>query len=206
MGRREDNKRRKREAMLASGLALFRDQGFERTSIEAIASGADVARGTFYLYFPDKEALFEALMARWHAPVAVLLAAVGQDLARATSRPDALAAYTRMAVGLAAVGLAHPEEILVAFRESRQPSTAGVALRRREQELIDVVVQFTAAAAEAQLIDTDHPRLAALVVYGAVERLFYEILIGTDLGDPPEVARQVLALFADALGLAGRGG
>ena len=40
----------------------FLDKGFAATRIEDIAAKAGVSKGTVYLYFPTKEALFEAVM------------------------------------------------------------------------------------------------------------------------------------------------
>lgn len=201
MGRREDNKRRKREALEQQGLALLRAEGYDRTSIEQVAAAAGVARGTFYLYFPDKLALFDALMDRWFTPVMGVVRDVGEALATARTPAEALEAYRGMAVGLAVVGLAHPEEVLVAFRESRQPGEAGRSLRRRELAILEAVVAFTEGAVARGLIHTTQPRLVSLVVFGAVERLFYEALVGTDLGDPTATADEVLRLFGSALGL-----
>ena len=42
--------------------------------------------------------------------------------------------------------------------------------------------------------------LAVLVVFGAVERLFYEVLVGTDLGDPDIIASTVVGLFGATMG------
>jgi TetR/AcrR family transcriptional regulator, cholesterol catabolism regulator len=44
-----------------AALELFRQQGFERTTVEAIAERADVAKGTFFNYFRHKEALLTAI-------------------------------------------------------------------------------------------------------------------------------------------------
>jgi AcrR family transcriptional regulator len=44
---------------------LFLKRGVESTTIEQIASGAQVAKGTFYLYFSSKEDVLRALHARF---------------------------------------------------------------------------------------------------------------------------------------------
>jgi AcrR family transcriptional regulator len=201
IGRREDNKRRKREALLAQGAARFAADGYSAASIEQIASAAGVARGTFYLYFDDKLALFEALVDTFFEPLADVLRTTGQRIAAAGDRGAVAEAYQQMAHDLAVVGLAHADLIPLAFQASRQPHEAGQRLRAREQALIEVVVGFTADAAERGLLDVKHPRVATLVVYGAVERLFYEFLSGSDLGgDPGAVAQEVVGLFGVAMG------
>jgi AcrR family transcriptional regulator len=44
-------------AIRAAALALFEARGFDAVSVSDIAAAANVARGTFFNYFPDKEAV-----------------------------------------------------------------------------------------------------------------------------------------------------
>ncbi|MGW7411136.1 TetR/AcrR family transcriptional regulator [Streptomyces sp. NPDC054863] len=60
MGRRERSKQRVRENIYASALALFAEQGYDSTTVDQISERADVARGTFFNYFPRKEDLVTA--------------------------------------------------------------------------------------------------------------------------------------------------
>ncbi len=62
MGRAQEKKQRKRQALLDAAYELFLDQGLEKTSIDSIVSRAKVAKGTFYLYFTDKDAILQALL------------------------------------------------------------------------------------------------------------------------------------------------
>ncbi|GAA2246460.1 MULTISPECIES: TetR/AcrR family transcriptional regulator [Kitasatospora] len=56
-GRRERNKQRIRERVYQAALELFAEQGYDATSVDAIAERADVARGTFFNHFQRKEDL-----------------------------------------------------------------------------------------------------------------------------------------------------
>jgi AcrR family transcriptional regulator len=51
----------RREQLLAAARDVLAQNGYERTTVSSIASRANVAQGTFYLYFPSKEALPGAL-------------------------------------------------------------------------------------------------------------------------------------------------
>ena len=51
----------RREQLLAAAREVLAENGYERTTVSSIASRANVAQGTFYLYFPSKEALPGAL-------------------------------------------------------------------------------------------------------------------------------------------------
>ncbi len=57
LSRRERKKQETREKIYHTALTLFRIQGFEKTSVDQITSRADVGKGTFYNYFPSKEAV-----------------------------------------------------------------------------------------------------------------------------------------------------
>ncbi len=48
--------------LLGAALDVFADKGFAAARMEDIAARAGAAKGTLYLYFPSKEAVFEALV------------------------------------------------------------------------------------------------------------------------------------------------
>jgi AcrR family transcriptional regulator len=55
LGLRERKKARTRAAIQQEALRLFRDQGYEATTIEQIAEAAEFSPSTFFRYFPTKE-------------------------------------------------------------------------------------------------------------------------------------------------------
>ncbi len=63
MGKKEDNKKKKREALLTSAYLLFTEKGIQRTTISDIVKHASIAKGTFYLYFKDKYEIRDKLIA-----------------------------------------------------------------------------------------------------------------------------------------------
>ena len=52
----------------AAALAVFAEKGFAAARLEEIAKRAGVSKGTLYLYFEDKEALFRAVVRDTIAP------------------------------------------------------------------------------------------------------------------------------------------
>ena len=72
------------EQLLDHALDLFLEQGFDRTSIEAICLRAGMAKRTVYARYGDKTSLFKAALQRaieeWIVPVERLRAAEGDDL------------------------------------------------------------------------------------------------------------------------------
>lgn len=62
-GTRNDRRRaRTRAELLAAAKHLLASKGFHATKVTDIAAAADVGTGTFYLHFPTKEALFDAVV------------------------------------------------------------------------------------------------------------------------------------------------
>src|SRR5882672_2687799 len=55
--RRERKKGRTRADIYAAAMTLFLKRGFDAVTIDDICRAADVARATFFLHFPAKEAL-----------------------------------------------------------------------------------------------------------------------------------------------------
>src|SRR5437870_1488494 len=68
----------RREAILAAALDEFSAQGFAATRLDDVARRADVAKGTIYLHFRDKEALFQELIRSVLSPLVGTLETVTQ--------------------------------------------------------------------------------------------------------------------------------
>jgi AcrR family transcriptional regulator len=48
--------------ILGESLSLFAEQGFERATYDDLIRRSNVSRGSFYWYFPSKEALYDAVL------------------------------------------------------------------------------------------------------------------------------------------------
>ena len=60
--RRAQRRGERRDAILAAALEEFAARGFAATRLDDVARRAGVAKGTIYLYFRDKESLFQELI------------------------------------------------------------------------------------------------------------------------------------------------
>lgn len=67
----------KRTAMMQASVRVFAEKGYHTATIRDIVQAADVAIGTFYFYFPDKETLFVHL---YEETANFLLQAIQQSL------------------------------------------------------------------------------------------------------------------------------
>jgi AcrR family transcriptional regulator len=63
-GKREQAKVERRERLYEAALSLFREQGYEATTVAQITKRAGLAKGTFFNYFSTKDAVLRYLGAR----------------------------------------------------------------------------------------------------------------------------------------------
>ncbi|MEB2343929.1 MAG: helix-turn-helix domain containing protein [Deltaproteobacteria bacterium] len=108
-GRRQRRRRETRERLLDATRRVIAESGLEAATIARIAEAADVGFGTFYSYFPSREA--------------ALLATVRHVLDRVAAENDALSAGLEDPAELLAIGLAN-----VLALAGRDPATASFAL------------------------------------------------------------------------------
>src|SRR5437764_9461610 len=60
--RNDDERQAKMQAILDAALDVFVEEGFTQARLDEVARRAGVAKGTLYLYFDSKQAMFEALI------------------------------------------------------------------------------------------------------------------------------------------------
>jgi AcrR family transcriptional regulator len=110
-----------RDRLLTEAAARFAALGFERTSVAEIAAAVGIAKGSFYLFFPSKEAaLFAAHEVASARAREALLAAV----APLEAAGDGRAALTALLRGSAQVLTDHP-----LLRRLAEPATMARLLR-----------------------------------------------------------------------------
>lgn len=93
-----DHEHPTQDKIVLAALALFFEQGIQKTSVEEVAYRAGVTRVTVYRYFGDKEALVRAAFVRSESVFHECAAALARDPAADWSQ-----ALDRLAEGLAAL-------------------------------------------------------------------------------------------------------
>lgn len=75
---REARSAARREAILSAALDEFSASGFAATRLDDVARRAGIAKGTIYLYFRDKESLFQELIRTMLTPLVGTIEALGK--------------------------------------------------------------------------------------------------------------------------------
>lgn len=110
-GRREQNKAENRTALLKAARAVFAEMGHGAASVRDIVRRTDLASGTFYNYFKDKDEIFEAVVGEL---TGVLLQRHKEGRGRATTTQD----FVRLHYAAYFNFLAEDPELLALARSS----------------------------------------------------------------------------------------
>jgi AcrR family transcriptional regulator len=198
-GRRDENKARKRADLLRTALDLFLTQGYADTSIEQITAAAGVARGTFYLYFDHKEAIFRELVGAFLNPAVDALVEARRDLEAARTVQATRAAYDALQQALISAVLAHKRAALLYYREQRNPGRVGRWIRTRSAQVDAFVADLVGSLMARGLLRRRDQRVVALAIAGAIDRLVFTYLSGESIGDPVAVGEEIIRLFGEGL-------
>ncbi|MGE0768797.1 MAG: TetR/AcrR family transcriptional regulator [Hyphomicrobiaceae bacterium] len=68
-GKRREASEQRRQAILEAAIEVFAAEGFAAARLDAVAAKAGVAKGTIYLFFKDKEDLFEQILTNALVPM-----------------------------------------------------------------------------------------------------------------------------------------
>jgi AcrR family transcriptional regulator len=101
----EEARAARRDQIIAAAAKCFAGSGYHLTTMADIAEAAGVSKGTPYLYFPGKEALFIALYEEWDCGLAARVDAAAGGLPGAARRsPRAVLAAVASAVAAHVTG------------------------------------------------------------------------------------------------------
>jgi len=168
-GKRERTKAANREAILAAALEVFSDVGYGAASVRDIVRRTELASGTFYNYFPDKESVLRAL--------------VDEIAVEARARVRAARAAATTLEAFVADGYRAYFEFL-----ARDPST--VALMRRNAGTIRTLFDEPALGAGIAELRAD---LEAGVAAGALPPHDTELMAAAMVGSAVEVGIAMVA-------------
>jgi AcrR family transcriptional regulator len=187
-GLRERKKAKTRAAIQHEALRLFREHGYEATTVEQIAQAAEVAVSTLFRYFPAKE---ELVLTDTYDPLII-------DAIRA--EPPALDPVGAVRAGLKSIFAAISQEELADLRERATLAVTIPELRAAMLDrFADTMRQISGLVAERAGLDVDdfeaHALAGAMVGVMIAAELYWVDHPGSDL----------FALLDDALARLGSG-
>ena len=200
-GKREQNRLERVRALREAGLRLFLERGLSQVTIDEIARAAGTAKGNFYRYFSDKEALVAGILEPLATAMREHIDTCRESLEEARGRDDLNGAYGALALKVALTAMQNLDACRFYLQESRGPATGARApLVALSDEVQNAATELTQVAVERGLLEVSDPRISALAVVGATEVLMLGILDGRLEGlHPTEVAQTMIGMVLDGI-------
>ena len=137
-------------------MPLFLHRGFDAVSVEDICAAADVAKGTFFLHFPTKD----ALLLEYGARVTEELAELFRQY-----RGSATSALTKMLGILAERATHHADIVRLVVREVMAHPVALVDATEQSRDLSSLFAEVVRVGQEnGEFRQNVSPRLAAAIL------------------------------------------
>ncbi len=203
-------RQRRKEArpaeLLAAALEVFAEKGFAAARLEEIAARAGVSKGTVYLYFDGKEALFKAAIEAAMTPAVEAVEAIAKDPGRPAAellRSFVFGWWER--IGTTPLGAV--PKLLVA-ESGNFPEVARwfhETIVSRAQRAMARLIQLGIERGEFRAVN---PQLAARVVFAPMfsiivwHRAFGHFM--TDLPDPKRFLDEAVAMLTTGLATTGK--
>lgn len=185
-------KSERRQQILTVARDVFARRGYHQTTIDDIALQAGVARGTFYLYFEDKRAIFSDLIDRFASQLTMAIVRIVTD---DPSRP--VMAQVRENIR-AIIGTCLMERSMtkILFTDA-----VGIdpAFDRKLFAFYDTVVQLLAESLKdgqaLGIVEEGEPRVLAYLTIGALKELLYQAVTLGYAEESAEVLTQQMYTF-----------
>jgi AcrR family transcriptional regulator len=186
--RRERERLERKEQIVKAARRLFRRNGYARTTMPAIASAAELAPGTLYLYFPSKQALYLELL---HEGYGILEGRLREAVAGAASPREQAGALLDAFLRFAREA---PDTFDVIFFILQEAGREIAGMREGREVMARLAVkQDGCKAVAAGVLKRARPKLSREAVALEVDAV-WSMLAGVVLHfrrDPPEVFRAV---------------
>jgi AcrR family transcriptional regulator len=176
----------RREDILRAATALFIAKGVGTTTIDEIATRADVAKGTFYLYFTSKEDVVAALRERFVTGFRTRI----QGAIDACPAQDWTARLKSFVSAGIAAYLDDYQLHDVVFHDHRPDQRQ----MKGDNPLLGDLSDLLASGARAGAWSVDHPDLAAIVLFNGLHGIV-DHAIEQGVLDGGELAENLSALF-----------
>lgn len=176
------------EVILQATAQVLAEHGYAKSSTNRIAKRAGVSVGSLYQYFPNKDALFQALIERH---VSAQNAAFSQLFSMSLGSPPKVL-ITQAVRALVASHQVQPELhlLLISQLGGLEQAAQLLTLDTRAIQALEAYFRVQAHA----LRPMDSPRLVAEVIVFAVEAVVHRSMMQAEKLDDPALERELVRL------------
>lgn len=179
-------KAERRQDLLRAARTVFAEKGYHEAKIDDIVALAKVAKGTFYLYFPDKRSVFaELVLGLFHRlGGAILRVDPGADV-------DAQIKHNIRAIVAVLLDDATLTSILLSYSAGLDPAFIK-QIRTFHKEVKRLLVESLEEGQRLGIVVAGDPKLYATFTIGALKEVLFENALGEQVRYREEI---VTALF-----------
>lgn len=183
-----------RDRILDAALAAWGTRGYEGTSLDTLANTLGLTKQAILYWFPSKEELLDAVIARGAAELAAAMEAALDGASEGWPKVEAV---VRSIFRLAA---RRPELLGLVREVSRLGPPAATRMIVELQPLVKRASEFLEAEMDAGHMRRHDPNLLLLAIYSTVIGMVTEVDVLRALGEEP-TARSLVRRRADVLAL-----
>ncbi|MDZ7261211.1 MAG: TetR family transcriptional regulator [candidate division KSB1 bacterium] len=157
----------KRQKIIQAAIKVFAKNGFYNSKISEIAKEAEVADGTIYLYFKNKD---DILLSLFEEEMGKIIETIKEEIAKGQSAQEKIRNFARFHLNLVETQPELATVIQVELRQSNKfmreyPGT-------KFKEYLDVIASIIEEGQKAGELRSDiHPGIAKRVFFGALDEI-----------------------------------
>lgn len=155
----------RRQALLSAALDEFFDRGFAASRMDDVAKRAGLSKGTVYLYFDSKDALFKALIEQLTSPNIARIEAIAAEAPSIETALERIAAFAPVLIRQSNL----PRLMKVLIGDSHLfPDLINTYRKDVLERLLAIVAGVLEKAAARGEIEVQDPHLTARLVMAPV--------------------------------------
>lgn len=192
----------RRDAILEAAKRVFRQRGFHEASVQHIIAEAEIARGTFYLYFSSKRDVFAELLDEFVALIRARVRRISLDPSEGSPVEQLRDNFRRVFnvvvehADIASIMLRDPSAFDEESREQAERFDAQI------QAIVEGAIRVGQGLGVIRKVDVE---MAAIAAFGAVRAALRRLLEARAAGqrsdntDPDRVADQLMSFIIEGL-------
>jgi AcrR family transcriptional regulator len=190
----ERAKQERRRQIMDAAKAVFAEAGYHGASIHAIIERAQIARGTFYLYFESKAAVFDSILDHAMTDLRARIRRIEVD--DPNGPPPQLQLRAQVVATLEYIVQDRPLAMLLLSAGHTPDAEAAERLDQFFAEVRDLLKRALETGMELGLVRRCHPELVAAAMHGMIRGVVEQLV---HQPNPPAIADVVDELLLVAL-------
>ncbi len=169
----ERAKQERRRQILAAAKAVFADAGYHGASIHAIIERAQIARGTFYLYFASKAAVFDSILDQALADLRSRIHRI--EVEDPAAAPPQVQLREQVVATLAYIVQDRPLATLLLSAGNTPDVEAAERIEQFYGEMRDLLKRALESGLEIGLLRKCHPELVSAALLGLIRGVIEQL-------------------------------